>query len=157
MDHPQRSWLLAVVMLATLITMSCSDVLAPWSRAEEEKPGLSCPLAPWEEKVGDLYATRGVAKVEKVGTRYVLTTYCAGAHSVYAEGGEGVTLDSYLGVVARFHYSYITRVNTKIRCVRAPCEPTTEKIAVVKNVEPISATERKRLWSQPDCANDAPR
>lgn len=154
----RRIWVTTIAMLTMLNAVNCIVPYVPQSRAaDEKKPAIQPPPSPWEEKTGELYVTRGVSKIEKVGARYLLTTYCAGIHSVYAKEGKNVTLDKYQGVFARFHYSYVTEVNRNVRCVRAPCKATTEKIVVVKNVELISVAAPERLWYQLYCTASPPR
>lgn len=151
----RRIWVAAIAMLTTLNSVSGITFCASKSRAEnEEASTIQPPPAPWETKIDALYVSRGVSKIEKIETRYVLTTYCAGTHSVYAEGGEGVMLDKYLGEFIRARYVYITAPNPQIRCVQAPCDPAAERVAVIKSVEPMTISEAERLRLQRLCTTD---
>ena len=153
----QRTPLLIIGIVTMMNTGSCLAGSIPEGRkAQEERQASPIPTAPWEEKIGERYVSRGVSQLEKVGSRYLLTTFCGGVHSVYAEGGDEVTLDKYVGTFVRAHYVYILKENPNIRCVQAPCGPMTERVALITSIERLSVSEAERLSYQHTCTADVP-
>ena len=153
----QRTLLLIIGIVTMLNTWDCIAGSIPKGRKEQEEHHASPMLAAlWEEKRGDQYINRGVSQLEKVGSRYLLTTFCDGVHSVYAEGSDEGMLDKYLGTFVRVHYLYILKENSNIRCVQAPCAPMTERVALITNIEQVSVSEAERLSYQRICTADVP-
>jgi hypothetical protein len=82
-----------------------------------------------------------VARIEQNGSRYVLTTYCCGTHSIYVQPAAEFDLKDYVGKYVRVAYQHIEVREPNIRCVRAPCEPVTETRAVILELERIDVSE----------------
>jgi hypothetical protein len=52
-------------------------------------------------------------------------------------------------------YDYFLKL-PRIRFLLAPCEPMTEKVAVIKSVEQIPVSEKERTWYERACTRSAP-
>ena len=105
--------------------------------------------APWEQVLSVTLQNRGVAKVEKLGARWMLTVACDGVHSTYIDD---TTLDlasfSKGYVTARYHY-----VDRKVivQCVKAPCPPITERRMVLEQLEKADASAADEQASARRC------
>lgn len=107
---------------------------------------------PWEVEVEGLCENRGGSTIEKIGHRYVLTIYCSGVHSVYAQAIDGLNLDEYTEKFVRVRYSYSTIANANISCIHAPCPPVVERVAVIRSVLPQLVSEVERAHYQNTCS-----
>jgi len=91
-----------------------------------------------ESRRGEEYETRGAARLEKLGDRFVLTVQCDGLHQIYARGAPGVDLELFLGKPVRARYRYVEEANPQTRCVRAPCPPGTERLLEIAVIEVLT-------------------
>ena len=97
--------------------------------------------APWERLVGGAYENRGVAKIERMGQRWVLTVVCNGTHTTYLDDTT-IDLPSYASGYVHARYRYIDRTLEDARCLRAPCGPVTERRIQLRKLRHVSmATE----------------
>src|SRR5262245_3315817 len=144
---PEGDWILgnplpgglASSFVAIFIAGSlCSGAHAVLLRPAPANAAAPQPAAsPWEMEVSGAFENRGVARIEKLATRYVLTTYCRGIHRAYIDGGEDLDLERYLAVFVRARYTYVDRVPSDVKCVRAPCGPVTERRIVLAHVDEV--------------------
>lgn len=88
---------------------------------------------------GTLHAE--VARIDRYGSKYVMTTYCPGTHSVYVQPTTEIDLRDYAGKYVRVAYEHIEVQEANIKCVRAPCGPVTVTKAVVLKLEHVSEAE----------------
>lgn len=127
MTAPSRAVWLALAASATIVGAQ-SDTRGRDSRAP-------APNA-WERPAGTSFAHRGLARIERINTRWALTVLCHGQHSTYLEPGDvdHVPLaDRY--VQARYHY---VDVASAAVCVRGPCPPASERRLVLERADPLS-------------------
>jgi hypothetical protein len=143
-------------VIATLIALGvgCWSIPVPPGDCGETSGTQSSPLLPmsWEVEVEGLYENRGASTIEKLGHRYVLTIYCSGVHSVYAQAVDGLNLDEYTEKFVRVRYSYSTIANAHIYCIQAPCPPVAERVAVIRSVLPQLVSEVERAHYQSTCS-----
>ena len=123
---------------ALLLTLAFSTALAPAQDTTRGRgPATEKPPDPWERRVGQSYEPRGLARIERIGTRWALTVVCRGQHSIYLEPGAVDHLplaDRY--VRARYHY---VDTAAAAACVRGPCPPASERRLVLELAEPLSS------------------
>ncbi len=151
-----NSNVLFIVALLLFLTQSCEKILFPSVSADVAAATVQENPAPWEQQIGAVYENKGIAKIEKVGVRYVLTTYCQGIHSIYAKASTEVQLNDYEGKFVQVRYKYIEEINTNIQCVTAPCEPVAEKIALIVALTAVEVSEGERMNYQTSCSNLIP-
>lgn len=82
-----------------------------------------------------------VARIEQYGSKYVLTTYCRGTHSIYVQPTAEFDPRDYAGKYVRVAYEHIEVQEGDIKCVRAPCGPVTVTSAVILKLEQIDVSE----------------
>lgn len=82
-----------------------------------------------------------VARIEQYGSKYVLTTYCRGTHSIYVQPTTELDLSDYAGKYVRVTYEHIEVQEADIKCVRAPCGPVTVTRAIILKLEQIDVSE----------------
>ncbi len=97
----------------------------------------SAPPAAWERLVHGLYTHQGVAKIDLVAGRYVLTVYCHGVHSVYIHSAGQIDLTPYLTHVVQVRYLYSVQERRQVRCIKAPCPPVLERGIIVHVIQSL--------------------
>lgn len=128
---PVVSWLWAGLLLAFLFCPACARVAV----SRDEKTSIShSAVSSWERIIDGLYENRGIARIEKLGSRYVLTMYCYGQHSVYIKNTKEIDLNRLLDRFVRVRYTYVEEINPDVKCPQAPCGPFFERLLVIANV-----------------------
>lgn len=110
---------------------------------------LSPVAAPWEQLVSITFQNRGVAKVEKLGARWVLTVACDGVHSTYIDDTT-FDLESFSKGYVSARYHYVDRA-VEVQCVRAPCPPITERRIFLEHLERANVTAAEERGSARQC------
>ena len=106
----------------------------------------------WEKEIGSgMYESKGVSKIEKLSTRYMLTTYCKGMHSIYIKDTKKVNLDSYIDHFVRVRYSRIAEQRFDVQCVKVPCAPIYEANIVIQDLEEIAVSIEELAHYQTSC------
>ena len=97
------------------------------------------PTARWERRVGKSYENKGVARIERLANRWVLTVFCDGTHSTYLDpsGKFDATRDADRFVHVRYRY---VEHSVDVQCVRAPCAPVLERRIVLERVKRLAVT-----------------
>ena len=95
--------------------------------------------AEWERLTRGSYENRGVARIERLGERWILSVWCRGTHSTYLDGTT-VDLNQYSDLFVTVQYSYVDREMTDPKCVRAPCPPLRERRISIERVTPLQIT-----------------
>jgi len=93
----------------------------------------------WERVVGGAYENRGIARIERLGERWVLSVWCQGTHSTYLESTTE-DLKQYSDRFLRVQYRYVEREMADPKCLRAPCSPLRERLISIKRVTPLKIT-----------------
>jgi hypothetical protein len=105
----------------------------------------------WENEVGGIYENRGLSKINRIGDDYLLTTYCDGIHSVYIKDDKKFNLQNYTGKFVNVSYRYVEEVNRDVKCIKAPCEPVTERRIVIEKIEEVSVSEDELMEFKTKC------
>jgi hypothetical protein len=140
-----------IVALSIFVAACAAPAVSPGRGASDAPPQPKL----WEQEVDEIFSNRGVAKIERLGERYLLTIHCFGIHSVYAKGGLEVNLDAYVGQLVHTYYVYVETVNMNTRCIKAPCEPVMESEAVIKRVEKVIVSAEQLARYQATCTDGA--
>lgn len=148
-DH-LKSQTLAMLTVFWLISCAATPLLNTPKNWDESIP-LQPPAATREKQRDEWYEHNGVGTIENVGNRYLLSIDCPRIQRVYAKGSQDVQLDKYLRIPVRVRYVYTTVMNPNIRCIRPPCDPMPETIAVIAHVEPLTDAEAIRARAQNPC------
>jgi hypothetical protein len=93
----------------------------------------------WEKQVGDDFENRGVAQIEKIGTKYALSILCDGTHSTYLDKTQ-MKIKLYLNKFLRVKYRYVERMK-KVTCIQAPCTPVQERLIALRTVTVLPLTQ----------------
>jgi hypothetical protein len=99
------------------------------------------PIAIWERQVGDAFENRGVAKVERLGTRWVLTVMCDGTHSTYLDDTK-LDLSSYAKSYVNARYTWVTR-QVDVQCPVAPCPRVNERRIALERLTVVTMTDER--------------
>jgi hypothetical protein len=123
--------------------------------AEPQTPpqGRASPpdLRPWELQVGEARENRGVAKVEKIGPRWMLTVMCSGQHSTYLDDTT-IDLDKYSKGYVTARYRWVTRM-VQVKCIKAPCNPQPELRLALERLTVVTATETRAQELVKNCGD----
>lgn len=84
-----------------------------------------------------------VARIEKTGREFMLTTYCDETQSIYLQQTAAIDLREYLNHYVRVTYATKEVTQPHIKCVRAPCEPVTVTKAVIVEIEKTDTTDER--------------
>jgi hypothetical protein len=112
---------------------------------------------PWErENTPGVYENLGVSRIERLGSQYVLTTYCTGLHRIFIHENSQFDLARYMNMYVRVHYRHIEETR-HVQCVKAPCPPIKETRVVITHIEEVLLTEEERASYQRDCTAGSAR
>ena len=137
-------------------------MIAPWgclAGAQTGEGGLrdqastAVTAAPWERVVRGSYENRGLAQIERVGDRWVLSILCNGTHSAYLDD-TAIDLSRYVPGYVRARYHYVDRMIVA-KCFRAPCGPVLERRVVLERLKSVSATPQKALEIARHCVPES--
>ncbi len=119
--------------------------------AQTAPPAIGAPtdLRSWELQVGEARENRGLAKVEKIGSRWMLTVLCSGTHSTYLDD-TALDLDTYSKGYVSARYRWVTRM-VKVQCVKAPCDPQPELRLALERLTVVDATETRAQELTKNC------
>jgi hypothetical protein len=105
----------------------------------------------WEREITPgVYENLGVSRIERLGSQYVLTTYCTGIHRIFIHENSQFDLARYMNMYVRVHYRHIEETRP-VQCVKAPCPPMKETRVAITHIEEFSLTEEERARYQIDC------
>lgn len=124
-----------------VLVIACLGWLSTSLRAEaaEQAPG-SDPVA-FPARNGLLRAE--VARIEKIGSEFILTTYCDETQSIYLQRTAAIDLREYLDHYVRVTYATKEVAQPHIKCVLAPCRPVTVTMAVIVEIEKTDLTNER--------------
>jgi len=106
--------------------------------------------AEWERVVEGRYENKGVARVERLGDRWVLSIVCRGTHTIYLDEPTP-NLAQYDNQFVAARYDYIVRSVEDPRCFRAPCGPLTERRISLERITPLSITDEEARRQDREC------
>ncbi|MGH8507258.1 MAG: hypothetical protein ACREVH_00855 [Gammaproteobacteria bacterium] len=84
-----------------------------------------------------------VARIEKIGREFMLTTYCGETQSIYLQQTAAIDLREYLNHYVRVTYATKEVTQPHIKCVLAPCGPVTVAKAVILEIEKTDTTDER--------------
>ena len=99
----------------------------------------AAPVAKWERQVGAGFENRGVAKVERLGPRWMLTVMCDGTHSTYLDDTK-IDLNNYARGFVNARYTWVTR-QVDVKCPAAPCPRVNERRIALEQLTPVTMTD----------------
>ena len=133
--HVRSTWRVWLVAAAA----ACSSAPAAEPQPPSTPQSPPAPVASWERQVGSVFENRGVAKVERLGTRWVLTVMCAGTHSVYLDDTK-IDLNNYAKGFVNARYRWVTR-QVDVKCPVAPCPRVSERRIALEQLTPVTMTD----------------
>jgi len=104
----------------------------------------------WERVVRDAYENKGVARIERLGERWILSVWCRGTHSTYLDSTTE-DLNRYSDLFLRVQYSYVEREVTDPKCLRAPCSPLRQRLISIKQLTPLKITLEEARKRDREC------
>jgi hypothetical protein len=154
MDQSMTSSSIGFTTIAFLLALGTAGGAQQPSSLAQGEPPVARPVTPdpadWERRIGDLYENRGLARVERIGQLWMITTFCNGAHSTYIEPSR-IDPAPYAKGYVTAQYRYVDRENPDARCVQAPCGPITERRVVLERLERIEATAAQAQAATASC------
>lgn len=155
---------LTLVVWLVGVGLSCGNATDPPGIApplrkppqETSTRSIQPPPSHWERMVDDMYENRGVSRIDKAVKKYILTTYCNGVHSVYLKHDPTRDLQKYAGQFVRVRYTYEEELVVDVKCLKAPCDPVTERRAVLQDIEAIAVSEKERRQYEATCTPTQP-
>jgi hypothetical protein len=94
--------------------------------------------ADWELLVRSRYENKGIARIERIGERWVLSVWCRGIHTTYLDD-TAFDLMQYQDLFVAVRYGYVDRSVPNPKCLRA-CPPLTERRIVLDRITPVPIT-----------------
>ena len=91
-----------------------------------------------EQRLDDLYDTRGRTTIDKLGDRYLLTVRCEGVHQIHVRVPPALNLAPFVGKSVRVRYWYVDEDNPRTSCVRTPCPPAIEHVLDITGLEEVT-------------------
>jgi hypothetical protein len=132
-----RVWVLAAAAAACSTSPPATDSKTP----PTPQPSPSAPDASWERQAGAAFENRGVAKVERLGTRWMLTVMCNGTHSTYLDDTK-IDLNNYAKGFVNARYTWVTR-QVDVKCPVAPCPRVNERRIALEKLTPVTMTDAR--------------
>jgi hypothetical protein len=143
-----RMGLLIIILAGDMRSVAIVTTLVTESHAQSKDASRS--PAQWERFVERRYENKGVAKIERLGGRWVLSILCQGTHTAYLDEPAS-NLARYLDQYVAVRYDYIDRLVADPRCVRAPCGPTTERRILLERITPLQITHEEAIERDRRC------
>jgi hypothetical protein len=131
-----RVWVLAMAAAACSSSPAATDSKTPPTPQAPPAPVLS-----WERQAGSAFENRGVAKVERLGTRWMLTVMCDGTHSTYLDDTK-IDLNNYAKGFVNARYTWVTR-QVDVKCPMAPCPRVSERRIALEQLTPVTMTDER--------------
>lgn len=104
----------------------------------------------WESLSDDMYENRGIAQIERIAPKYMLTISCGRIHQVFIYQNPEVALKHYVGKFVRARYTY-AEVKKRVQCIKEPCHPATKRKIVIHSLEETIASEAARAHFEKEC------
>lgn len=135
--HVRSAWRVWVVAAAAAACSSAPPAAGtPPPQTPQPPPA---PVLGWERQAGSAFENRGVAKVERLGTRWVLTVMCDGTHSTYLDDTK-IDLNNYAKGFVNARYTWVTR-QVDVKCPVAPCPRVNERRIALEQLTPVTMTD----------------
>jgi hypothetical protein len=95
--------------------------------------------APYERLADGAFENKGIARIERLGRRWVLSILCGGTHTTYLDDST-IDLAAHENAFVQARYRYVDRTIPDPQCVAAPCGPVTERRIALERVTRVDAT-----------------
>lgn len=153
--HRRSRWLtrLAAAAIAAM-PVSCTG-----AATRTQTPPAPSP-APYERLADGAFENKGIARIERLGRRWVLSILCAGTHTTYLDDST-IDLAAHENAFVQARYRYVDRTVPDPQCVAAPCGPVTERRIALERVTRVDATPDQaaqiaRTCQEPGATTRAP-
>lgn len=120
-----------------LLAAGCASASANQTPAQNPTPAPR--TMPWERAVDGGFENKGIATIDQMGSRWVLTVRCAGTHVTYLDETP-VDLKNYNGAYVRARYHWVDRTLVDPRCVVPPCRDIKQRLIVIDTLEKQAVT-----------------
>jgi protein SCO1 len=107
---------------------------------EASPPSPGFLPAECEARSGELRGAVVASRIDKLGTRYVLTVSCKGTHSLYLARAQPFDVATMLGQPLCVRYRYVDEPRAPMPCLRPPC-PDRERVLELAEVRPAASPE----------------
>ena len=128
----------AALMLFMLLMVPCV-VAQRGNPPQVQSLPVGDSVARWEHIVRGAYENKGLAKVERIGDRWVLNVMCDGTHATYLEDIE-MDLASYSKGYVSARYHYVEHTINDPKCLRAPCPAVHERRIALERLTIVTAS-----------------
>jgi hypothetical protein len=130
------------VIVASLV--GCVGAGSAGSRplARQTQATATQAVAEWERLVGRQYENKGIARIERLGDRWVLAVWCRGIHTTYLDDTD-LDLARHQDRFVSVRYEYVDRIVQNPKCVRAPCPAVTERRIRLDRITAIEITREQ--------------
>jgi hypothetical protein len=130
------------------VPLSCAG-----AATQTQAPPAQSP-APYERLADGAFENKGIARIERLGRRWVLSILCAGTHTTYLDEST-IDLASYQNTFVQTRYRYVDRTIPDPQCVAAPCGPVTEQRIALERVTRVDATPEQAAQIARTCQTAA--
>jgi hypothetical protein len=135
-DHHLGSWI--GLICGALLALVASPPL--WTACAQSSQVTKANVpAEWERLVEGSFENKGVARIERLGDRWVLSVTCRGTHTTYLDE-TAIDLTQYADRYVSARYRYVERTVPNPRCVKAPCGPIQERRLSLERVTVLPIT-----------------
>jgi hypothetical protein len=108
------------------------------AQSSQVTTGTNTP-AEWERLAEGAFENKGVARIERLGDRWVLSVVCRGTHTTYLDE-TSIDLTQYADRYVSARYHYVERTVPDPKCFRAPCGPIRERRLSLERVTVLPIT-----------------
>ena len=112
---------------------------------------LGTSVNPWERAVGHSFENRGIAQVERVGSRWLLNVMCGATHATYVDETTKIDLARFADDFVTARYHYVDRT-IDVNCFRAPCPPSHERRVVIERLTRVTKSPQHAAQLARQCA-----
>ena len=135
------------------VPLSCASTPARTQAPPAGSPAL------YERLADGAFENKGIARIERLGRRWVLSILCNGTHTTYLDEST-IDFAPYENGYVQARYQYVDRTIPDPRCVAAPCASVTERRIALDRVTRVKATPEQaaqiaRTCQGPEARTDA--
>lgn len=129
-----RRWSSLALVALSVAVHGCASTTAPAASDEAPIAPVARALLPegCEQRLDDGYRTPVAARIQALGTRYVLTFSCQGIHAVYLARTQAMDYAPYVSQPICARYRYIEEARPSRPCLRPPCPDSERGIQLVE-------------------------
>ena len=140
----------SLVAAVAVMVVACASMPPPADRPGPQAPAPApAAVMKWERAAGGAFENRGVAKVEPLGPRWMLTVMCGGTHSTYLDDTT-IDLARYAKGYVSARYTWVTR-KVSVQCPVAPCGQVNERRIALERLTVVSVTAEQAQAMAREC------